>query len=98
MMRNQIPDLQFEFGDFRGPASMGYGWFVDSHMKWRPMGSLQSLGIINHSGVGASVTWADPAREIVGVYFEVLLNMGEDLEPFWNFDLFQNAVSAAVDD
>ena len=40
----------------------------------------------------------DPAREIVGVYLEVLLHMTEDFEPLWNFDLFQNAVTAAVAD
>lgn len=101
MTRNQIPGVPFEFGldsTARGPASMGYGWFVNSHVKWRPMGSLQSLGSINHMGLGASIVWADPAREIVGVYLEVLLNMTEDLESLWNFDLFQNAVTAAVED
>ena len=61
------------------------------------MGSLQSLGSINHMSVGASIVWADPAREIVGVYLEVLLNMTEDFESLWNFDLFQNAVTAAVE-
>ena len=77
---------------------MGYGWFVQSAVKWRPQGSLQSLGSINHAGVGASIIWADPARELLGVYLEVVLDMSEDFEPRWNFDLFQNAVTACVDD
>ena len=98
MMRNQIPNVPFEFKSVRGPASMGYGWFVDSHVKWRAMGSLQSLGTINHMGMGESIVWADPEREIVGVYLEVLINMTEDFEALWNFDLFQNAVTACVDD
>jgi CubicO group peptidase (beta-lactamase class C family) len=96
MVRNQIPGLRFEFGTVTGDACMGYGWFVESHVKWRPMGSLHALGTFNHMGVGASIVWADPTHDIVGVYAEVCMNMTEDFEPLWNFDLFQNVATAAV--
>ena len=98
MMRNQIPGTRFEFFSSAGDATMGYGWFVESHEKWRPQGSLQSLGGVNHQGVGASIVWIDPARELVGVYLEVLLRMADDFESLWNFDLFQNAVTASIAD
>jgi hypothetical protein len=42
--------------------------------------------------------WVDPANEIVGVYLEVALHITDRVELLWNFDLFQNAVYAAVDD
>ncbi len=42
--------------------------------------------------------WVDPTHEIVGVYLETLLRASPDFEPFWNFDLFQNAVTSAVVD
>jgi hypothetical protein len=41
--------------------------------------------------------WVDPRDEIVGVHFSVDLAQTPDFEPLWNADLFQNAISAAVD-
>ena len=40
----------------------------------------------------------DPANEIVGVYLEVALRLTKRVELLWNYDLFQNAVYAAVED
>ena len=98
MTRNQIPGLEFVLGDRSGEASMGYGWFLEGPAKWRPFGSLQSRGALNHLGLGGAALWVDPTYEIVGVYLEPLLRASPDFEPFWNFDLFQNAVTSAVDD
>jgi hypothetical protein len=35
---------------------------------------------------------------LVGAYFEVTTRVTERWELLWNFDLFQNAITAAVDD
>ena len=42
--------------------------------------------------------WIDPEHELVGAYFEVTTRLTERLELLWNFDLFQNVITAAVDD
>ena len=42
--------------------------------------------------------WIDPAHELTGAYFEVTARLTERLEPHWIFDLFQNVITAAVDD
>jgi CubicO group peptidase (beta-lactamase class C family) len=98
MTRNQIPGTRFQFGDVSGPAAMGYGWFVEMPgVNWRPMGTLQSTSAFNHAGAGGAMIWVDPARELVGIYLETLLHGSPEMEPRWNFDLFQNAVTAAVD-
>lgn len=98
MTRNQIPGTRFQFGDLSGPAAVGYGWFVEMPgVKWRPMGSLTSESAVNHQGAGGAMIWLDPARELVGVYLEVVLDMHPDLEMQWNFDLFQNAVNGALE-
>ncbi len=99
MTQNQIPGTRFEFGDVSGPAAMGYGWFLEEPgTKWRPMGSLQSPRAANHMGAGGSMIWIDPAHELVGIYLETLLHIADTMEPQWNFDLFQNAVTASIAD
>ena len=80
-------------------ASYGYGWFVRTDEKWKYWdGSLTSRGEFHHQGAGGSLLWVDPGHEIVGVYLSVDTGITRDLEPLWNADLFQNVVTAAVDD
>ena len=48
--------------------------------------------------MGGCSFWVDPVNEIVGVYFGVTMRVTELLEQIWNYDLFQNVVTAAVAD
>jgi len=38
--------------------------------------------------------WIDPVHELVGAYFEVTPRMTERFELLWNFDFFQNVITA----
>ena len=46
----------------------------------------------------ASICWVDPVYEIVGVYFSVTLELIDDTRSKECYDLFTNAVTAAVVD
>jgi CubicO group peptidase (beta-lactamase class C family) len=100
MTRDQIPGLRARLvGKEVARASCGYGFLVVSPTKWKYFdGSLQPLGTFGHPGGGGQMFWVDPENELVGVYFEVATRMTPDWEFLWNFDLFQNAITAAVDD
>jgi CubicO group peptidase (beta-lactamase class C family) len=100
MTRDQIPGLRARLvGREMAHASWGYGWAVASPSKWRYFeGSLQPLGTISHAGSGGQNFWIDREHELVGAYFEVVTRITDDWEFLWNFDLFQNAITAAVDD
>lgn len=99
MTRDQIPGLHARLLNYEAEhASWGYGWTVASPTKWKYFdGSLIPLGTIGHTGGGGASFWIDRENEVVGVYFEVTKRLSDDLEMLWNFDLFQNAVTAAVD-
>ena len=80
-------------------ASWGYGWAVESPSKWPYFhGSLGPPGTLSHPGAGGAMFWIDPAHELVGAYFEVTMRVTERWELLWNFDLFQNVITAAVED
>jgi len=100
MTRDQIPGIAACFiGHDLSPASWGYGWGIESTAKWRYYrGSLAPLGTLDHGGHGGCMMWVDMQNQVVGVYLEVTLRVTEQVELLWNFDLFQNAVYAAVDD
>jgi CubicO group peptidase (beta-lactamase class C family) len=100
MACDQIPGLRARFFGKQGErASCGYGWLVSSPVKWKYYeGSLRTLGTISHPGAGGSCVWIDRQRELVGVYCEVTTRVTEDFSHRWNFDLFQNVITAAVDD
>ena len=100
MTRNQTPGIPVTLGpNIRKEASYGYGWFIRTHEKWKYWdGSLQSEGEFHHQGAGGVLLWVGPRDEIVGVYFSVDLAQTPNLEPLWNADLFQNAITAAVED
>jgi CubicO group peptidase (beta-lactamase class C family) len=100
MTRDQIPGLRARVvGREAARASWGYGFAVASPTKWRYFdGSLQPLGTFCHPGAAGQNFWIDPENELVGAYFEVATRVTPNWEFLWNFDLFQNAITAAVDD
>jgi CubicO group peptidase (beta-lactamase class C family) len=100
MTRDQVPGIKAQFFDtLMAHASWGYGWQIESPSKWPYFhGSLQSLGTLNHPGAGGAVLWIDPARDLVGTYFEVTTRLTERFEQLWSFDLFQNVITSAVED
>ena len=100
MTRNQVPGIgAYFFGVLRPEASWGFSWAVHGNGKWKYYdGSLHSQQSFSHSGVGGVILWMDPVSEIVVAYFSVILEITLPIEPIWNFDLFQNAVTAAVSD
>jgi len=99
MTRDQIPGLRARIvGKEEARASWGYGWMVASPTKWKYFdGSLHPLGTFGHPGAGGVNYWIDRDHELVGAYFEVTTRLSPDYNLLWNFDLFQNAVTAAVD-
>lgn len=100
MTRNQTPGMPVSgLGSGRKEASYGYGWFIRTHEAWKYWdGSLTSPGEFHHQGGGGALLWVDPGLEMVGVYLSVDTGITPDLEPLWNADLFQNAVTSAVAD
>jgi CubicO group peptidase (beta-lactamase class C family) len=100
MTRDQVPGVGARLLDkVMERASWGYGWQVVSPTKWRYFdGSLQPLGTFGHSGAGGASIWIDPDHDLVGVYLEVTTRVNEDYDLLWNFDLFENAITAAVED
>jgi CubicO group peptidase (beta-lactamase class C family) len=99
MTRDQVPGIKAKLlSVIAERASWGYGFAVESPSKWRYFhGSLAPLGTLRHPGAGGVGFWIDPANEVVGVYFEVTKHLTERFEQIWNFDLFENAITAAVD-
>ena len=100
MTRNQIPGTNaLSFGKRWEHASWGYGWAVESPTKWPYFnGSLSALGTLSHPGAGGAMFWIDRERELAGAYFELTREISENMEFKWNFDVFQNAVTAAAED
>jgi CubicO group peptidase (beta-lactamase class C family) len=99
MTRDQIPGVGARFfSKVMDRASWGYGFVVASPTKWRYFdGSLHPTGTLCHPGGGGQNFWIDREHELVGTYFEVTTRVTDDYEFLWNFDLFQNAITAAVE-
>jgi CubicO group peptidase (beta-lactamase class C family) len=99
MTRDQIPGTKARLLNVLAErASWGYGFAVESPSKWRYFhGSLAPLGTLRHPGAGGAAFWIDPANEIVGAHFEVATRVTERFEQIWNYDLFENVVTAAVE-
>lgn len=101
MTRNQIPGIAAEmhFVPGNSEASWGFHWGVHGNGKFRYFdGSLHSPETFTHSGLGGAFLWVDPTYEMVGVYLSVTLRGTPEGELFWDNDLFQNAVIAAIAD
>jgi len=85
-------DLEFHGGGY------GYGLFVfGAGDRFAANGALNSLSAFGHAGYGGAFIWADPEREVVGVYLSVSPRLNREIGVM-NSDLFQNAVSAAIID
>jgi CubicO group peptidase (beta-lactamase class C family) len=99
MVRDQNPDAPAIWGDtLKYPASWGYGWMIQATPKWKYFqGSLSPLGTLCHPGRSGVKLWIDLEHEIVGVYFEAVVNETKDGELLWKCDLFENAVNAAIE-
>jgi hypothetical protein len=63
--------------------------------RYRPNGALASNSAIGHICLGGTCLWADPERELVGVYLGVSPRRHHGFYTT-NSDLFQNAVTAAI--
>ena len=83
--------------EFRG-GGYGYGLFLfGPGDRFSANGALASLSSFGHGGYGGAYMWADPERELVGIYLSVSPRFNRELGVM-NSDLFQNAVSAAIID
>jgi CubicO group peptidase (beta-lactamase class C family) len=76
----------------------GYGLYIfAAGDRYRVNGALVSRSGFGHNGAGGAYIWADPERDVVGVYLSVSPRLHRD-SWFVNSDLFQNAVHAAIID
>jgi serine-type D-Ala-D-Ala carboxypeptidase len=83
--------------EFRG-GGYGYGLFIfRAGDRFMSNGALASLSAFGHVGYGGCCMWADPEREVVGIYLSVAPRFIRDMAVM-NSDLFQNAVNAAIVD
>ncbi len=99
MTRNQIPGIGAQTPDECFPeASWGFGWGIHGNKKALRYGSLHSPQAFSHHGGGGVFLWVDPVYEIVGVYFSVALERVDVRRSEECYDLFTNAVTAAVVD
>jgi serine-type D-Ala-D-Ala carboxypeptidase len=99
MTRNQIPGISAQYrGEFFPEASWGFGWSIHGNKRTSQWGSLYSPHAFDHNGAGGVYVWVDPVYEIVGVYFQVTLERIDDILTQHRYDLFTNAVTAAVVD
>jgi CubicO group peptidase (beta-lactamase class C family) len=97
MTRNQIPGISSRWVDeFFPEATWGLGWGIHGNKKALRGGSLHSPQAFSHGGSGGTYFWVDPVYDLVGVYFSVVLEMIDNLHAKAGFDLFMNAVTAAV--
>jgi len=108
MMRNQVPPGAPVRWQRLGPDgeriemefSGGYGYglfpFFNSVAPYLN-GGLASPSSFGHMGFGGTHFWADPERELIGVYLSVARrNLGDEATPDWRADLFADAGTAAV--
>jgi CubicO group peptidase (beta-lactamase class C family) len=97
MTTNQIPGVpDVAFG--RKEASWGYGFSVICQERWPYFGGgLVPPGSVTHAGAGGISHWIDFDNEIVGVYYEILTQMSDRLEPISSAShRFQDVITAAV--
>jgi len=111
MRRNQVPEGVPVIGELLGPDgkpitmslfSGGYGYglfpFLDTVTPYFN-GGLASPSSFGHSGYGGIYFWADPERDLVGVYLSVARrNLEDDFTADWRADIFVDAVTATVED
>jgi CubicO group peptidase (beta-lactamase class C family) len=99
MTTNQIPGIGVQMMGHSIPeGSWGYGFMVQGNDRWPwDHGALQPIGSFYHQGMGGVSFWCDPLNEIVGVFLSVWSHFDmAKMEAHWDFDLFQNMVTASV--
>jgi CubicO group peptidase (beta-lactamase class C family) len=99
MTRNQIPGIAAQFGPQLFPeASYGFGWDIRGDKSVPLYGGLLSARAFGHPGAGGTLLYVDPARDLVMLYFSVVLGRDPNGLPIWNVDLLQDATIAAVEE
>jgi CubicO group peptidase (beta-lactamase class C family) len=101
MTRNQIPGIGTEWlSRQHAEAAWGYGLNMIDTGRWPwADGSLTANGSFTHGGGGGCSFWVDPSQDLLGVYFSFCQARDPVTEDMmWDFDLFQNMVTAAVVD
>lgn len=87
------------FLDFRGGYGYGLFPFEDRGPMAYMNGGLASPSSFGHGGNFGTYWWADPDRELVGIYLSVAARLHEhDGLPDGKADLFIDALTAAVED
>jgi CubicO group peptidase (beta-lactamase class C family) len=91
------PDGEPLTWEFKG--GYGYGLFpFENTVTAYVNGGLASPSSFSHGGNFGTYWWADPERELVGVYLSVVARVRDDGLPDWRADLFVDALTAAVDE
>jgi CubicO group peptidase (beta-lactamase class C family) len=86
--------MEFEFHG----GGYGYGLFLfGPGDRFGLNGALASPSAFGHGGFASAYIWADPERELLGVYLTVVPRLHRDFA-VGPMDLFQNAVHAAIVD
>lgn len=105
MTTNQIPGIgAFDSrGRWVNETCWGFGWMVQGphHFnRWMySHGTLPSVGTFYHEGASGAGVWVDPGNELVGVFLSVIQALDpKTAEHQWEFDRFQNMVTACVSD
>jgi len=100
MTTNQIPGTPAVFGPDATVAegSWGYGFSVICEQRWPWFGGgLVPMGSVTHPGAGGVNYWIDLEHQIVGVFFEILTEMSDMLEPISGLShRFQDVITGAV--
>jgi len=100
MTRNQIhaASAMAPGGQLIPKSSWGLGWMLQDTYPWKEArrGILPSPSAFHHQGAAGIGIWVDPEHQIVGVYLSTIRTYDADTDEYdWDFDLFQNMVSAA---
>lgn len=99
MTRNQIPGIgAYNWRLWIKEASWGLGWMVQGDARWREShGMLQPRGTFYHTGGTGTGLWIDPVHDVVAVYLSMAPLNFDTGEANWDFDKYQNMVTAAID-
>jgi CubicO group peptidase (beta-lactamase class C family) len=98
MITNQIPGVPGTIAIFErhDEASWGYGWGIASHEKWSGFPTHPPHSFSHSGGTGAYL-WAEPSADLVGMFFAPLARQRPSGLPWFQADLFVNAVTAAIE-
>ena len=70
---------------------------IQGDARWRSShGILQPRGTFYHQGGTGCGFWIDPVHDVVGIYLSSVPLDFDTGDAHWEFDKFQNMVTAAV--